>query len=396
MTTLYLDCFCGISGDMAVGALIDAGADFDTIREAIASLGLEGCRLEAEKVKKQGIMATQFHVIQDPDVPKPHRHLRHVAEIISRGDLPDPVRQTALETFELLARAEAAVHGCTVEQVHFHEVGAIDSIVDIVAAQLAMHLLGVDEVYSSALHVGAGTVECDHGVMPVPAPATAKLLEGKPVYGGAVQMELVTPTGAALVAQRVKAFGEIPLMAVERIGYGSGTRDVPGRANVLRVMLGARARESADRETIGVIETHIDDMNPELFPPLIETLLHHGARDAYLTPTLGKKGRPAYGLTVLCDEAALPEMARRLFQHSTTFGLRFRREERLVLERQFRTVQTPWGSVRIKMGYFQGEATCTAPEFEDCRARAEAADVPLRKVYEAALSAALKGAFDHA
>lgn len=396
MTTLYLDCFCGISGDMTVGGLIDAGADFETICRAIDSLGLEGCRLEVEKVKKHGILATQFHVIQDPDVPKPHRHLKHVVEIINRGNLPGPARQAALETFELLARAEAAVHGCTIEQVHFHEVGAIDSIVDIVAAQLAMHLLGIEEVYASPLHVGAGTVQCDHGVMPVPAPATAKLLEGKPVYGGEVEMELVTPTGAAIVAQRVKAFGGMPMMAVKHIGYGSGVRDVPGRANVLRVMLGARTQEAMDHEAITVIETHIDDMNPEMFPPLIETLLHHGARDAYLTPTLGKKGRPAYGLTVLCDEAALSEIAQRLFQHSTTFGLRFRREERLVLQREFRTVQTPWGSVRVKMGHFQGEATCAAPEFEDCRARAEAADVPVRQVYDAALAAALKGEFEHA
>jgi len=391
MKTLYLDCFSGISGDMTVGALIDAGADFNRIQAALGSLPISGFTLEAPKIIKKGVFATQFKVIEDRKEHHPHRHLRHVVDIINKGLLPQPVKQAAIETFDLLAVAEAQVHGTTKEKIHFHEVGAIDSIVDIVAAQLAMHLLGVEEVVSSPLHVGAGTVRCAHGVMPVPAPATALLLQGKPTYGGEVQGELVTPTGAALVGHRVRRFGPMPAMTVEAIGYGSGTKDLPDRANVLRVMLGQTVDALPGLETINVIEAHIDDMSGELFAALADALLAAGARDAFLSPIIGKKGRPAHCVTALCDDHLVPAVTKALFANSTTLGLRMRQERRMVLARRFMKVVTPWGEIPVKVGEFGAEQNSVAPEYEDCARVAATAGVPVRRVYEAALAAALKG-----
>jgi len=396
MRILYLDCFCGISGDMAVGALVDAGADFAAIRAALDALRLPGFVVAADKVNKHGIMATQFQVRLDAAEPHPHRHLGDVIEIIERGDLPAPVKNASVATFEALARAEAAVHGMAIEEVHFHEVGAVASIVDIVAAQYAKHLLGIERVVVSPMNVGSGTVRCDHGVLPVPAPATALLLQGKPTCGGDVTGELVTPTGAALVAQWAVACGAMPPMTLDRIGYGSGTRDLPDRANVLRVFLGEAAAVSGGMQRILVVETNIDDLNTELFPPLLSALLEAGAHDAFLTPIVGKKGRSAHCVTVLCDEARARDIAGVLFRHSTTFGVRMRREERFVLDRQWKSVATPWGRVRVKLGVWEGARTTAAPEFEDCRARAESAGVPVRLVYEAAWAAGLKGEFEDA
>jgi len=391
MKTIYFDCFSGISGDMTVGALIDAGVPFQAVDEAMASLAIEGFRLAAEKVNKKGVMATWFQVHLDPEMKQPHRHLRHVVEIIDRGELPDPVKEGAKETFRRLAEAEAAVHGTTIEKVHFHEVGAIDSIVDIVAAHFCLHYLGIERVIASPLHVGSGTVKCAHGVMPVPAPATARLLVGKPTYGGDVQGELVTPTGAALMAHLARSFGGAPGLKVEHIGYGCGTRDIADRPNVLRVLVGEQACAGdgpcAD-ETITVVEANLDDMTGELFPPLVEALLAAGARDAFLTPVLGKKGRPAHLVTALCDAARLDAVTDALFVNSTTLGLRIREERRIVLDREWKEVSTPWGGVKVKIGRRGGALHTAAPEYEACRAVAAAAGVPVRRVYEAALAAA--------
>lgn len=393
MKTLYLDCYSGISGDMTVGALIDAGADFERIRAALGSLGVDGFSVEAPKVIKKGVFATQFKVIEHKH-EHVHRHLKHCVDIINRGLLPKSVKEAAIETFELIAVAEAQVHGTTKDKIHFHEVGAIDSIVDIVAAQLAFHLLGIEKVVSSPLHVGSGTVRCAHGVMPVPAPATALLLVGIPTYAGKVEGELVTPTGAALVKQRAKEIGPMPAMTVEAIGYGAGTKDLPDRANVLRVLIGAAASGAlGDTEPITIVEATLDDMSGELFPPLVQALLAAGARDAFLTPALGKKGRPAHVITALCDDTKLNAVAAALFANSTTLGLRTRQESRIVLQRSFRKVATPWGEVRVKIGNFNGEANSAAPEFEDCAALAAANAATVRAVYEAALAAALKGEY---
>ncbi len=397
--SLYFDCYSGISGDMSVGALIDAGADFAAIEAMLQGLGVPGFSVRVTKVVKAGVAATQFHVDVDDSHGHPHRHLRHVVEIIKQGNLPAPVAANAIATFEILAEAEAAVHGTSIEKVHFHEVGAIDSIVDIVAAQYALHLLEVEKVYASALHVGSGTVKCAHGVMPVPAPATARLLLGIPTYGGEVEGELVTPTGAALLRQRCSQFGAAPRMTVEAIGYGSGTKDIPGRANVLRVMIGVEAATLPATEPITVMEATVDDMNPELLPPLVEALLATHARDVFLTPVIGKKGRPAQLITVLCDAPMTAELAGLIFAGSSTLGLRIREEERLVLLRDWKPVRTPWGLVKVKRGGVNREALASspstvAPEYEDCKALAEQAGVPVRKVYEAALGQALQGNFE--
>jgi len=393
MKTLYLDCYSGISGDMTVGALIDAGADFERIRVALDSLNVPGFTVEAPKVIKKGVFATQFKVIEEKR-EHAHRHLRHVVDIIQKGLLPKEVKQAAIETFELIAVAEAQVHGTTKDKIHFHEVGAIDSIVDIVAAQLAFHLLGIERVISSPLHVGSGTVRCAHGIMPVPAPATALLLTGIPTYGGKVEGELVTPTGAAIVKHRATSFGTLPAMSVEAIGYGSGTKDLADRANVLRVMIGrASAAFAGDTEQITIVEANLDDMTGELFPPLVQALLAAGARDAFLTAVLGKKGRPAHTVTALCDDAKLAAVLHALFSNSTTLGVRTRQEQRYVLPRTTKKVATPWGEVRVKIGTFNGTTNSASPEYEDCATLAAEHKVPVRKVYEHALAAALKGEY---
>ncbi len=380
---------------MIVGALVDAGADFGRIEAALDTLGLPGFEVKAEKRSKCGIAATKFDVLVDETAPKPERHLRHVVEIIDGGALPETVRVAAKATFGLLAEAEAAVHGTAPEKVHFHEVGAIDAIVDIVAAHYALYLLGAEAVVCSPVAVGSGTVTCEHGVLPVPAPATARLLAGKPIYGGDTPGELTTPTGAAIMARAAGHFGPVPAMRVEAIGYGSGTRDYAGHANVLRVMLG-EAKHMDTGEEIVVLETNIDDMNPELLPPLLEVLLEEGARDAFITPVIGKKGRPAQQLSVLCAEDAAERLAGLVFRESSTLGLRMRRERRLVRERHWRRVATSWGSIRVKVGTWPGTRDHFAPEFEECRALARDAGMPVKTVYEAALAAAIKGEFEDA
>ena len=390
MKTLYFDCVCGAAGDMIAGALIDAGADFETLRTALGSLQIGGFAVSVERVKKKGIEATQFRVDVDASAPQPHRHLRHVLEIIEGGDLPPCVKDASAETFRRIAACEAEVHGTTVEHVHFHEVGAIDSIVDVIAAHLGLYLLGIERVESSRLPVGFGTVKAAHGVMPVPAPATAKLLAGVPIWGGDLEGEWVTPTGAALIAQLAQAYGPIPPMRIERVGYGSGLREAPDRANVLRVLVGRREDAGACTETVAVLETTIDDMNPELLPVLIQEALKAGAHDAFLTPIVGKKGRAAHMLTVLSPENRAEALVRTVLRNSTTLGVRIRRESRVCLPRDWWPVATPWGEVRVKYGLLDGAASAPAPEFEDCRALAEKAGVTVLDVYQAALAAAIQ------
>ncbi|MCC6486196.1 MAG: nickel pincer cofactor biosynthesis protein LarC [Candidatus Hydrogenedentes bacterium] len=391
MKTLYFDCYSGAAGDMIVGALLDLGVDFERLKAALQSLAVEGYSISASNVKKKGIMATQFNVELDPEVRQPHRHLRHVLEILDKGELPDAVKSASAETFRRIAESEAAVHGTTIEKVHFHEVGAIDSIMDVAGAHFCLHELGFAHIMASALHVGAGTVQCAHGLMPVPAPATALLLKGIPSYAGDVQGELVTPTGAALLGQIVAEFGPLPLMLPSGVGYGAGTKDLPGRANVLRVIMGESAAQDTSAECITIVETNLDDMNPELIAELVQGLMNAGARDAFITPIVGKKGRPAHMVTVLCEAAKAQEIAGILFRNSSTLGVRMREERRICLARAWKTAATPWGEVRVKIGEFHGERTVAAPEFEDCRRVAEVGGVSVKAVYESALAKALTG-----
>ena len=400
MKLLYFDCSCGASGDMINGALLGAGADFKALRQGLNSLGVEGYSLRAERLKKHGAMATQFHVDQPETTPATraddaghggaHRHLRHIVDIIENGDIPREVKDASVETFRRIAVAEAEVHGTAPEEIHFHEVGAVDSIVDIVGAHLGLHMVKPDYIVSSSLHVGSGTVKCAHGIMPVPAPATALLLRGVPSYGGDVKGELVTPTGAALIVQLAVEFGPQPEMVVETVGVGSGTKNLPDRPNVLRVFIG-EAAGVGKTESIVVMEAMVDDMNPELLPPVLVKLLESGARDAFLTPVLGKKGRPAQLITVLSDKGKVDAMASMLFEGTTTIGLRMRPEQRICLDREWKTAATRWGSVRVKIGSRNGKVMNQLPEFVDCQQRADAADVNVIEVYQEALAAAVRG-----
>ena len=388
MRIAYFDGAAGIAGDMAVGALLDAGLDFDALREGLTGLGVGGYALRAERVKKKGVMATKFHVDLDPGGEKPHRHLRHIVEIIDGSALPDEVKQGALKTFQKLAEAEATVHGTTIEKVHFHEVGAVDAIVDIVGIHYGLHLLGVGQVHAAPPNVGGGTVTCEHGVMPVPAPATARLLQGLPTHGTADIGELVTPTGAAFLAATAASVGDAPPMQVDAIGYGSGTRDLPDRANVVRVQLGESAEGTGATESVTVIACNVDDATGELVAATCEALHGAGARDVYVTPVGGKKGRPAQLITVLAAPSDAPRLAECLLTHSTTFGVRMHEASRYVLERDWQDVSTRYGSVRIKLGRWRGAVVQRAPEFEDCTRCAAQAGVPVRDVYAAALAAA--------
>jgi len=395
MKTLYLDCFCGISGDMTVGALIDAGADKEYLLSVAASLNLDGVEVQADKVLKQGIQATRFQVLIDPETPQPHRHLRHVLEIIKNSALEEAAREKAAAVFERIAQAEATVHGVPVEKVHFHEVGALDSIMDILLANAALHNLGIEQVLCSPLITGGGTVTCAHGVMPVPAPATALLLKGIPWSAGDVQHELVTPTGAALAAEWATAFMSIPPMTTHAVGYGAGSRDLSDRANVLRVFVGEQVAAQPGLETVAVLETVVDDMNPELMALLTPELLQAGAREVFVAPVAVKKGRLGQQVTVLADTNKAWPLAQKIFTHSTSLGIRVREEQRWVLERVMRQVQTPWGRVGVKVGLLENRETTSSPEFEDCLALAKAHDIPARAVYEAALAAALKGEYSN-
>lgn len=395
MKNLYLDCFCGISGDMTVAALLDAGADEAYLRSVAASLDIEGVSLKVEKVNKKGIQATRFQVLTDPHAHQPHRHLSHIIAMIQGTALDAKAKAAAVATFELIGRAEAEVHGVPVEKVHFHEVGAVDSIMDIVLANAALSTLGIDHVLCSPLVTGGGTVACDHGIMPVPAPATALLLRGIPWSAGDVPCELVTPTGAALAKQWSETFGPMPEMRTDIVGYGAGTRDLPDRANVLRVFIGEFQESLPALEPIAVLETTVDDMNPELTALLVPVLLQAGARDVFVTPVLAKKGRLAQHVTVLADPDKAGALVRLLFENSTSLGVRVREERRWALAREMRHVETPWGKVPVKVGMLQGETLVSSPEFESCRALAEANALPAKTVYEAALASALKGEYIH-
>ncbi|GMW01271.1 MAG: UPF0272 protein Cgl2470/cg2715 [Candidatus Hydrogenedentota bacterium] len=392
MKTLYFDCFSGAAGDMITGALIDLGADFDALMKAIDSLDIDGFTVTTERVKKKGVMATQFRVGLDPNQKQPHRHLHHVVAIIEKGTLPDAVKAASIETFRRIAVSEAEVHGTTIERVHFHEVGAIDSIIDVVSANFCLHQLGVNRVEASVLQVGGGTVKCAHGLMPVPAPATALLLKDIPHQGGDAALgELLTPTGAALLGQWCKRFGAMPAMNNTRVGYGSGEKDLPDRPNVVRATLGDSAGGRLATESIAVLDAHVDDMNPELIPGIVTTAMDQGALDAFLTPVLGKKGRPATLITVLCDPAKAETIARTMFQSSSTLGIRVREDRRWVLPRVWKIAATRYGEVRVKIGMLDDVPTVASPEFEDCKLRAEAAGVPVQTVYAEAVACAVRG-----
>lgn len=458
MRIAYLDCFSGMSGDMFLGALVDAGVPARLLEETVAALNI-GARLEISRVTRSGISAIKVDVyangekdlprdlywerhahehdrnarskqrhMHDHDshdhdnhehaseapvqllehnygmqphetsregAPAPHTHehgrgLKEIREIIHRAAISEGAKTRAIAVFEALGAAEAKVHDSDIESIHFHEVGAVDAIADIVCAAVGAEALGLDEIVCSSLNVGGGTVTCAHGVFPVPAPATVELLRGAPVYASGIQAELVTPTGAAIVKTLAKRFAPFPPMKIEKTGYGAGTRDFAGHANVVRLTIGEAQPELADnisQETITVLEANLDDLNPQVFGYVMERLLEEGALDAFGIPVQMKKTRPGMLLTVLCRPEDASKLTHLIFTETTTIGVRQREEKRRALARKWVTVATRWGDVRIKIASMNGTVTNYSPEYEDCRRIAAEHRVPLKSVMQEALRA---------
>jgi pyridinium-3,5-bisthiocarboxylic acid mononucleotide nickel chelatase len=382
MKVCYLDAFSGISGDMTVGALLDAGAHAVGLTTALDSLGT-GAAFRIEKTKRRGIAATKFHV--DAAESKAHRHLSHILELLDRSGLSASAKDNAKLVFRKLGEAEAKVHDMPVEKVHFHEVGAVDSICDIAGACIALDLLGIGEIYSAPVNVGSGTVTTEHGVLPVPAPATAELLHGKPVYSRGPAMELTTPTGAAIAATLAIRFGPMPAMRISATGYGAGDRDFKEHANVLRVILGELSGAS-EAESVSVLEANIDDATPQVLGYAMERLLEAGALDVTLAPVLMKKNRPGTLLSVIAKPEDRETLAELIFAETTTLGLRVYEAGRRVKARTIREIETAYGPVRFKTS----DNGAFAPEYDDCRKLARARGIPLKTVLAEAHSAYLK------
>jgi uncharacterized protein (TIGR00299 family) protein len=385
MKLAYFDCFSGISGDMTLGALVDAGCAVEQVREGLRGLQVPGWELTAEKVWKNGMAATYVNVKTEDQ--STHRSLNVILEILQKSQLAPAVRERAAAIFQKLGEAEARVHDVPLEKIHFHEVGAVDAIVDIVGACIGFEVLGIEKFACSALNVGGGTAKMAHGVLPVPAPATANLLQGKPTYSNGVQKELVTPTGAAIIATLCDAFGPQPAMSVSAIGYGAGTADLEGQPNVLRIMIGEVAEKpvAGFDEEIAVIEANLDDMNPQIYGYFLEKALGAGALDVYTTPVQMKKNRPGTLLTVLCKPQDTNTLMSLIFAETTTFGARTYRAQRRVLPREWVSVATEYGDVRIKVSRVNGRILHVAPEYDDCRKLAVEKNVPLQKVIAEAM-----------
>jgi hypothetical protein len=409
--TLYFDCFSGASGDMVVGALLDLGLPLDALQGALGSLAIEHGGVSSGRVLRAGVSATKFrvhaeevrvahdrahaHTHGEPHQHAPahhhhdhdhHRSLKETAAAIERSALSRPAKARAVRMFERLAEAEAAIHAMAVEQVHLHEVGALDSIIDIVGAVYGMEWLGVDRIVSSPLNVGSGTVKCAHGTFPVPAPATARLLRGVPIYAGPIATELVTPTGALIVTEYAASYGSLPVMRVESIGYGAGDRDFHQSPNVLRLLLG-EADVSGSTERIVSIECEIDDMNPQLFGPLMDDLYDAGALDVFYAPVQMKKGRPGTLVTVIAHPERREAITARLFSHTTTIGVRHQEMERERLDREVRTIETPVGPIRFKVASRAGRVLNASPEFDDCARAAGRHGIPIKDVQAHAVKA---------
>lgn len=398
MRLAYLDAFSGIAGDMTVGALIDLGLPVDAVRDAIHALGLDGVEVWADRTERSGIAATKFQVRvhgAHPDAPHGHHH-RHahghrayaeIRSLIAGSGLEPTVRDRALAIFGRLAAAEGRVHGVPTDAVQFHEVGALDAIVDVVGAALGFTHLGIDVIHAAPLPLGRGFVDTSHGRLPLPGPAVTELMRGWPVALDDSPTELVTPTGAAIVTALATP-APLPLLRLDRVGYGAGDRVLADRPNLLRILVGEPMVASGTDEVV-VLEATIDDMNPQLYEHVLERLLDAGARDAFLVPALMKKSRPGTTLRVLAAPADRDRLAGIVFAETTTIGVRFSTWQRLVLPREERTVATPWGAVRVKIATAPDGTRNVAPEFDDCRRVAIAAGVPLKAVHQAALAAAL-------
>jgi uncharacterized protein (TIGR00299 family) protein len=381
MKTLYFDCFAGASGDMILGALVAAGVDQNTLREQLALLNVDGFKIEFETVDRSGLSATYARV--DTSHEHKHRHLSDIKQIIESSGVSEAAKQLAIKIFTRLAEAEARVHNEPVDHVHFHEVGALDAIVDVVAAAICFDLLKIDRFVSSPLHVGSGTVQMAHGRFPVPPPAVAELLKGVPFYATDIQGELLTPTGAAIITTVCKEFGPIPQLKTDVTGYGAGTRQYQNFPNVLRVLVGETEATGATDERLWMLETNIDDMSPQLLGHMMDRTFELGALDCYFTPVQMKKNRPGVLLSVLCAAEQKETLMKLLFTETTTLGVRSYEVARRALRRSVVSVETPYGPIDVKVAHLNGNVVNEMPEFEQCRAAATKAGVPVKVVEDA-------------
>jgi len=387
MKIAYFDCFSGISGDMTVGALLDAGLKIETLEKELKKLGLSGYQLEVKKVVKKGISATQFKVkIKEKGV---ERRLKDILTILEESKLDEENKKETKKIFFNIAQAESKIHKKEIDKIHFHEIGGLDSIIDITSTVIGIKTLGIEEIHSSALPVGKGFIKCAHDVIPVPAPATLELLKNIPTYSGGIESEMITPTGAAIISTLAKSFGERPLMKIGRIGYGAGEKEftIP---NLLRVSIGEKILKNENlkdgyvSDEAVLIETNIDDMNLEFYDYIMDQLFFQGALDVFLTPIQMKKNRPAHMLSIIVYKQNLKEILEVLFSESTTLGVRVREVKRLRLSQQNFIAETKYGKIRVKVGMFKGEIKNIAPEYEDCKKMAKQHQVPLKEVYEEA------------
>ncbi|MGC9195943.1 MAG: nickel pincer cofactor biosynthesis protein LarC [Syntrophobacteraceae bacterium] len=392
MRIAYFDCFSGASGDMILGALMDAGLSLGRLKEELGKLGLSHYEIKVEKVVKQGIGGSRAIIaIDEGHHHHHHRRIGHIEQIIGESGLGEAVKEQSIKVFRRLAQAEARVHRTSIEEVHFHEVGAMDAIIDVVGSVAGLAALGIESAFCSPFNVGGGTVECAHGTLPVPAPATAELIKGRPFYSNSFSGELLTPTGAAILTTICEGFGPCPPMIMETTGYGAGSRETQ-TPNLLRLITGEGQERTQEGQTeqIAVIETNIDDMNPQIYDYLFSKILKMGAFDVFLSAVQMKKNRPATLLTLTCAPSQVERFSRFLLRETTTIGLRWRVENRIKASRRIEEVQTKYGPVKSKVAEANGEIVNISPEYEDCKRIALEKELPLKEVLDEARLAASK------
>ena len=386
MKIAYFDCFSGASGDMILGSMIDAGLSAQELRKELRKIPILKVQLNVKKVLRRGISATQV-IITGKKEKKSYRTLNDILKIVEKSRLEPEVKKKSKEVFERIASVEAKIHQKPVKEIHFHELSGLDSIVDIVGSVWGFHRLGIDKLYVSKVNVGSGFVECEHGILPVPAPATLALMKGKPIYSSGVERELLTPTGAALLTFLGSDFGNMPEIKVERVGYGAGRSDLP-HPNLLRLLIGVPSVNSG-MERVMVIETNIDDMNPQFYDYMIEKLLAMGVMEVFLTPIMMKKNRPGTLLKVICPSEKLTSVTGFLLKETTTLGLRWHEEERNRADREILTLGTRYGKIRFKLARWEGKVVNVSPEYEDCKRLAVKKKITLKEVFEEARKEAL-------
>ena len=381
MRIAYFDCFSGASGDMILGSLIDAGLSARLLKEELKKLRIPTIHLKVKKVLKSGLSATQV-IVEGKSEKKSHRNLKEILRIVERSGVEAKVKERSKEIFKRIASVEANIHQTQMGEVHFHELGGLDSIVDIVGSVWGIQKLGIEKILVSKVNVGGGFVKCEHGILPVPAPATLSLMEGKPIYSSGVERELLTPTGAAILTTLGTEFGSMPPMKVERIGYGAGRDNLP-HPNLLRLIIGT-SESSLPRERVTVVETNIDDMNPQFYDYVIEKLLAIEVLEVFITPILMKKNRPGHLLTIICPSEKLPFVTKFLLRETTTLGLRWHEEGREKSDREILSEETKYGKIRFKLARWEGRIVNLSPEYDDCKRLALENRVPLKEIFEEA------------